>query len=221
MLAFRAVGLAAAVCAQGGLVPSGGMVPGGGGGGGGGRRFGGYVHVSEPPVGFFIAGSSLLRMNGVYGPRLPAHAVAEQWPELAVGVRHGAYRGESGWWLVHLQGEEREEWVLIDEAARDRFAHEGGTLVPGSGTRWAHVSREPRRGRPPEDAAPGAAPSGGGESSSRQLRAASPSDRERELPWQVIGIRDVHLLEQARPRMPRGCAPRPNGGTPPSSSLPA
>ena len=155
--------LASAAAQPGGLVPSGGMVPGGGGGG---RRHGGYVRVSEPPLGFFIAGSSLHQLNGVYGPRLGDEQLL-QFGELQAKVRHGLYRGENGWMLAHVASADAdkpgaEEWVFIDETWRDRFVHAGDTLIPGSGPRWKHVSREPRPGAPPT--ADGGASSGGGSS---------------------------------------------------------
>ena len=50
------------VPARGQLVGPGGMTTYGGGG----RRHGGYARVSEPGKGFFVAGSSLTGVNGVY-----------------------------------------------------------------------------------------------------------------------------------------------------------
>ena len=35
------------------------------GGGGGGRRFGGFAQVTQPPVGFFLGGSSIRRLAAI------------------------------------------------------------------------------------------------------------------------------------------------------------
>ena len=33
---------------------------------------------------------------------------------------------------------ETHEWVFLDEFNRERFRHDGDTIVPGAGTRWKH-----------------------------------------------------------------------------------
>jgi len=50
--------------AQRSLVAPGAMTPGGGGGGG--KRGGGWGVVGKWPIGFFVAGSSITDMNGLY-----------------------------------------------------------------------------------------------------------------------------------------------------------
>eukprot|EP00966_Prymnesium_polylepis_P022757 523695-Prymnesium_polylepis.1 len=137
-------------------------------------------------------------------PPLPRLQLETVLPSLHSTVHLGAYRGEHGWWLLHVRADDNPggtEWVFIDEGWRDRFVHDGNTLIPGAGPRWRHVSREPRTGAPP--ATPQAEPQadGGGGAAwhgGQQLRAHTEQDREAELPWQVIGVRDPGMLENLR-----------------------
>ena len=139
----------------------------------------GTVSVSEPPYGFFIAGSSMKAMNGVYvrcNPRRDserqvaydyshednvwhmslvaaprdaakeaAAAAAEEAAEAAARARYGSY----GYDDYDFGGRSRRakpaaewQWVFIDGTGRDRFSHEGDTIVPGAGKRWTHVARD-------------------------------------------------------------------------------
>ena len=76
--------------------------------GGKARRQRGYVRVNEPPYGFFIAGSSIEGMNGVYcrknAPRVRYNPTE---PQVALYYEH-----EDGLWhmaLNQLPGAEEEE----------------------------------------------------------------------------------------------------------------
>jgi len=136
------------------MVAPGGMTPYSGGGGGGGPRFGGYVRLSEPVLGFFVTGSSIDPMNGVFGPRLDSAAATSALPpSLASTVGHGAYpHSHSGWTLAHVKkpGGRDHEWVLFDANFRERFACPGDSLIPSSGRRWSHLHRVSRV--PPSEA---------------------------------------------------------------------
>ena len=133
-------------------------------------------HIDGPPHGFFIGGSSIDALNGVYGPRLD-----DVPPHIAPYVVHGAYRHDSGngYMLAHLRTEGGEEWVIIDPSSRDRFGHPGGAHVPGSGPSWVHLHRAPRLeilaldGSDPEKAP------------ERALVAGDAGDDPDELPWQA------------------------------------
>ena len=187
------------------VVGPGGMTPYSGGGGGG-RRFGGYTTINNAVNGFFVAGSSITGLNGVYGPliktgpdlhsRLP--------PEIAqdVNLNIGAYEHDSSGWLlanVKMAGG-ATEWVFFDPGRAERFAHLGDTLIPGSGKRWWHLHRQSRVPPSAPDGT-GASNSGAGPTSeSTQMRAAGSADDDDELPWQVIGIRDDRRLEELRRR---------------------
>jgi len=219
--------LSDAACQQ--LVAPGGMTPySGGGGGGGGPRYGGRVRISEPMVGFFLAGSSLDEVNGVYGPRMhDPHA--ELPPEIASTLGHGAYRHHiSGWLLAHVntalpEGHVVQEWVLFDAQNRERFATRSPDLIPSSGSirqhpaGWDHLHREPRAQPPPVDANNGGGGRGGGggddsggdsggggggsrggPTSESTQLRTSTGDDDDQLPWQVIGIRDAHKVESLR-----------------------
>ena len=165
--------------------------------GGGGRRHGGYVRVSDAPLGFFVGGSTLEALNGVYGPRIdPRNPEAlehlqqkENLGEFAEYVKGGlgAYRHDhSGWWLVHAAlapGSEHSEWVFVDEAGQRRFRHDGNTLIPGSGKRLSQLTPSARAQAPPSE--------------STQIRVQGevpPLEDGDELPWQLIGVRSRDML---------------------------
>ena len=44
-----------------------------------------------------------------------------------------------GYEMVHP--EKTSEWLFIDPSFKDRFGHEGGTVIPGAGTKWTHLHR--------------------------------------------------------------------------------
>ena len=171
------------------LVGPGAMAPYGGGGGGG-RRHGGYVRVQEPAKGFFIAGSALKGMNGLYGK-------VETVPSAIKHSLQLAYRHDQTNWFMALTVASKEkdsEWLIIDEELRDRFHHKGRTIIPGSGTRWSHLHRAK-----PED------------NGNTQQQPPPPRDQEEvdgqligggddiaELPWQMIAILDEGMLRKLR-----------------------
>lgn len=132
------------------------------GGGGGGRRHGGYVTIRDAVNGFFVAGSAIDDLNGVYGPRL--QDVSGLPEAIARDVAIGAYLHESsGWILANVRTDaagRQTEWVFFDAARRERFAHAGNTLIPGSGHRWRHLHRLSRA--PPDAATDDATATGGG-----------------------------------------------------------
>ena len=120
-------------------------------GGGGRRRHGGYVSVRKPADGFFVAGSTIKAMNGLYGK--------SEWVPRSVGDKHEcqlAYRHDQSGWLMVLcdappkppthfsyGAEDETEWLFVDPSSEDRFSHEGDTIIPGSGKSWKHVHRRP------------------------------------------------------------------------------
>ena len=122
------------------------------GGGGRRRQHGGYVSVRKPADGFFVAGSSIKEMNGLYGK--------SDWVPRSIGDKHEAqlaYRHDQTGWVMVLcdaparapthfnygAADDETEWLFIDPASEDRFKHEGDTIIPGSGTTWSHVHRRP------------------------------------------------------------------------------
>ncbi|CAJ1437603.1 unnamed protein product [Effrenium voratum] len=154
-------------------------------GGGGGRRFAGYAQVTEPPVGFFIGGSSIRGLNGLYS--------REQ--HVPGGFSHSftfSYRHDYTGWRLCLVGASdsvrrstgrQTEWVLIDPDKADRLRHDGDQLIPGSGRRWSHVHRT-------KDTEP-------------NLKAGSAvaqavEDDDDELPWQVVGVGAQEMLERLK-----------------------
>lgn len=134
--------------------------------GGRGRRQRGTVRVNEPAYGFFVTGSSILAMNGVYVRKNPPKVrPGEVDPKHALYYTH-----EEGVWHMALNelenveddsssDEEDEmyryyyrppkkrkpthEWVFLDEFNKPRFTHDGDTIVPGAGVRWSHYHPKP------------------------------------------------------------------------------
>ena len=128
------------------------------------QRQRGPVRVSEPSYGFFIAGSSIEAMNGVYVRRNVPRTKKENSPVIALYYEH-----EEGLWhmaLNEIPKEEQEEeevdeddylyyyrqrakkkktheWVFTDEFGKSRFCHDGDTIVPGAGVRWKHIHAKP------------------------------------------------------------------------------
>ena len=121
-------------------------------------------YVSEPAFGFFIAGSTIKQMNGVYIRRSPPRSEEEEsarqvllyyehmaspWTLILAETPETEERRENPY-LCRTQGE-RSEWALVDERGDDRLTHQGDTIVPGAGVAWKHVHRSamgewPRRG---------------------------------------------------------------------------
>ena len=104
---------------------------------GGGQRARRYGYVRDPAAGFFVTGSTLRGLNGVYQKRsgVPGHIH---------GGRSWAYAYEhqsSGWWMglvqlghprptePHIAGKD-SEWVIVDGNGVQRFGHEGATVIP-------------------------------------------------------------------------------------------
>eukprot|EP00929_Paragymnodinium_shiwhaense_P088864 TRINITY_DN49173_c0_g1_i1.p1 TRINITY_DN49173_c0_g1~~TRINITY_DN49173_c0_g1_i1.p1 ORF type:complete len:656 (+),score=63.68 TRINITY_DN49173_c0_g1_i1:98-1969(+) len=155
-------------------------------GGGGGRRYGGTVRVQDPPVGIFIAGSSIMEMNGVFGKIESVPGTLD---------RHTfnlAYKHDyTGWYIalvtasveIRRAHRTKTEWILIDNDGKDRFHAEGDSLIPGAGNRWSHIHTKSTSTDTP--------------AASRAV-ALSAEDDEAELPWQVIGIGGEDMLRNIR-----------------------
>lgn len=128
----------------------------------------GYVTVREPAKGFFIAGSSLDDLNGIYAAvRLEGLGLSRK--------AQIAYRNDTGWIMALMKAPpepkkakyrrrldrsrlptgvlsdssdssdgytEKSEWTFVDPLGRERFAHKGDTIIPGAGLRWWHLHRE-------------------------------------------------------------------------------
>lgn len=182
-------------------------------GGGSRQRQRGTVRVSEPSKGFFITGSSIAAMNGVYVRRNPPRTRKEGTP-----IKSLYYEHEEGTWHMILQEllkpevesddddefddyysrfrrrEKRKkthEWVFTDEFDVERFVHDGDTIIPGAGVRWKHVHKEK-----PAAEEPTLLSSMFGASATSTQVVEIKEDDEEELPWQVIAILDEDMVEQ-------------------------
>ncbi|CAD7967045.1 unnamed protein product [Amoebophrya sp. A120] len=190
------------------LVGPGGMVPYGSGGGG--RRVS-YGVVRDASKGFFVGGSAIEDLNGVYErvgglPRNSKH--------VGIHYKDGSltYLNEAtGWFMAMVDaspddgqdpgvdpmtGEpkrkiaSRTEWVFIDENGKDRFWHEGETILPGSGTSWKHKPAKSAGERGAfADIFDDIFPVATAEDNFVDLD---------ELPWQVIGVMDPDMLHRLK-----------------------
>lgn len=126
------------VAAQRDLVAPGTLVRGGGSQG---ARRGGWGVVGNWPEGFFIAGSSIREMNGLYeriarDNTLP-HRSHIVWGNVLNGWLIANVDATLGYDSPAL-GHQQMEWLLIDPEGVERFAHEGGKYLPGAGVDWHH-----------------------------------------------------------------------------------
>lgn len=209
----------------------------------------GFVTVREPALGFFIAGTSIEKMNGIYvccrneilEHKTPQHNVllayrndgAPHWfmalvePKDAELQRRAAKRNRTRRHMYNYSDSEDDsedddptslrEWVIIDPTGKDRFRHQGDTIIPGAGVSWKHLHR-PRAGEThvseDEDAVSAeeeedydSADSDGEIIKKKQAEAAArgavevkgpKEEDEDELPWQVIAILDRETVGDMR-----------------------
>lgn len=158
------------------------------------QRTSGYVRVSKHPDGFFVAGSSLEGINGLYGQVKSIPKRMADLHEFQLAYKHD----QTGWYMAMVDApkgsymEADAEWLFIDPSGRDRFSHIGDTIVPGSGKRWKFVHRgQPR-------------PKHGGDSTTdtseedEQQMVERGDEDEDQLPWQLIAILSADMLQKLR-----------------------
>uniref|UniRef100_A0A0G4I5Q7 J domain-containing protein n=1 Tax=Chromera velia CCMP2878 TaxID=1169474 RepID=A0A0G4I5Q7_9ALVE len=153
------------------------------------QRRRGFVTVSEPALGFFLTGSSIDELCGIYvGVRNESivkinkdyevllayrNDVAPHWSMVLVQPRQSEEQKKAarerkverekrrrermrrrmssyyGGWMDSDESEsededdmkKKREWLLIDTKGRDRFRHDGDTIIPGAGVSWKHLHR--------------------------------------------------------------------------------
>ena len=135
-----------------------------------------------PPMGYFVSGSSISDLNGVYGPRQTDELPEYLQPALA------AYHHDSGngWVLAHaIAADGAPEWVFVDPAGRDRLGHPDATVL-GAGTSWRHLHRAARGGANPGDPPKTAV---------APLDALVQPDADDQLPTKVGPLPDAVLFE--------------------------
>jgi hypothetical protein len=172
--------------------------------------------IRDVAVGFFIGGSSISDMNGVYARVDAPHPdilrsfrlIYRKWP---------VHRQDdlSGWTLglalkeakegvkeeeEDKEGEEGDEWLLIDPQHHGRFVHGGGTIIPGAGRRWSHLlggdtrqQRQQQHHARTDAAGVLVTAAEGGVGGAQQQQ-----DDVNELPWQVIFIASERRLHAFR-----------------------
>mmetsp|Transcript_143801 Transcript_143801/g.460343 ORF Transcript_143801/g.460343 Transcript_143801/m.460343 type:complete len:382 (-) Transcript_143801:1298-2443(-) len=140
-------------------------------------NFGGFGVVQDPALGFFVAGSSLRGVNGVYGRSMQVPGALARHSFMLAYTHY-----ESGWLLALVQAAEAEgsKWLLIDPEFRDRFVQRGGQILPGAGPKWSQLVQ------------------GGDERAvSGGVGEEAPGDED-ELPWQIVGIMGEEMLQNLR-----------------------
>jgi hypothetical protein len=146
------------------------------------------VVIERPPVGFFIQGSTISEMNGVYVKQSPpVYEEEEEGVQTLLYYKHV----DNQWTLEHLRrsGSGRE-WTLTDQDGADRFVQYSPRLVPGAGVRWEFVHHTSGPG--------GVLVRGAKEPAALvgQQVAEVVTDDEDELPWQVIALLDTATLRE-------------------------
>eukprot|EP00501_MAST-03F_sp_TOSAG23-6_P002279 GSMAST32.ASY1.ANO1.2380.1 assembled CDS len=147
-----------------------------------------YGRVREPAKGFFVTGSAISDMNGAYRavqgtPRTIRHIFQLAYKHVFSGWYMGLVESpeiDSG---IKRVGSEKTEWVFIDNLGRDRFGHEGATIIPGAGTRWEYLDRNQKNY------------SSSAKSTDTSLQNSPGLDLD-ELPWQVIFIGSDNMVRQ-------------------------
>eukprot|EP00750_Incisomonas_marina_P010601 INCI16289.16.p1 GENE.INCI16289.16~~INCI16289.16.p1 ORF type:complete len:518 (-),score=69.10 INCI16289.16:4308-5861(-) len=172
-----------------------------------------YGTVRDPAAGFFVAGSSLEELNGVYVRTHPK--VFAGWT--AGPAQHKVHlsylNDDSGWYLALVQpevgaarathGGQTTEWLFISPPDkengvgwRDRFGHEGNTVIPGAGTSWTHLHRAAVPGPDSNPVYEGTFEDQlGGDD---EVATGDEQDDLNELPFQVIYVGDEAMLHRLR-----------------------
>ena len=129
---------------------------------GGGGRPRGFGYVRDPAAGFFVTGSTIRGLNGVYRRVNSVPEDEHRWQLV--------YKHQSSGWLMGLAegrtasggaqyetvGGKETEWLFCDDEQQDRFGHVGNTVIPGAGPKWSHLHRRasgiaPEPSNPPAD----------------------------------------------------------------------
>ena len=167
--------------------------------------------MTEPPVGFFLAGSMIEMMNGVYVQQSPP-----QYDDDEPGTETLLYycNVDNNWTMECVKRRKTgASWALVDESGTERFIQKPARLVPGAGLRWQHhieaassssspsATTNTPRARPLTTqeltATTAASETGRGGSPSSSSSAAQPAkESEDDLPWQVIAILDRVTLQE-------------------------
>ncbi|CAK0885031.1 unnamed protein product, partial [Prorocentrum cordatum] len=136
------------------------------------QRERGYCTVREPAKGFFLTGSSIEDLNGIYCHVKLSSLLFERRPQIA-------YRNERTGWFMVLQAEWHEcgEDEYESAAEEEQQLHEAAAARAPGGDRAAE-----------EPASTGAL----------ARRPTDEEDDEDELPWQVIAVLDFGVLNDLR-----------------------
>ena len=94
------------------------------------RRGGGTCYVDEPAKGFFVAGSSIEAMNGIFGR---IHPTSAKWVDHPVAL---AYKHDiTGWFMCLVETEDEEESEEEDPYSYYRKEVRARGQAPGNAAR--------------------------------------------------------------------------------------
>ena len=94
------------------------------------RRGGGTCYVDEPAKGFFVAGSSIEAMNGIFGR---IHPTSAKWVDHPVAL---AYKHDiTGWFMCLVETEDEEEEEEEDPYSYYRKEVRARGQAPGNAAR--------------------------------------------------------------------------------------
>jgi len=154
--------------------------------------------VQEPPYAYFIQGSTLREMNGVYMLRPSTWDPKFEAEDGVCSLLY--YANVDNMWSLELvkrtdmqRKAVTKEWILVDERGDDRFVQErtaGTWLVPGAGLRWRHVHHTAGPGGMLQVATQEPEALIG-----NQLQEGVPDDED-ELPWQVVALLNRETMLQ-------------------------
>jgi DnaJ-domain-containing protein 1 len=208
------------------------------------RKQRGSCYVNKPAYGFFIAGSTYKKMNGVYiRDNPPTFTKDESDPTKRESALYYSHEDDESGWAMSLDmlaEEEKEssssedeygygyryrppkkkkeyEWVFIDPEKKSRFSHDGDTIVPGAGVRWAHIhhattgnttftseKKENDKEEVETNTGNTTFTSEKKENDKEEVETNTDTtsivkakeDDEDELPWQVIALLDQDIMQQ-------------------------
>eukprot|EP00941_MAST-03F_sp_MAST-3F-sp1_P003320 g3320.t1 len=167
------------------------------------QRTTGYVRVSKAPDGFFVAGSSIKELCGLYGRVSSIPKRLAKLHKYQLAYKHD----QENWYMALVEAPmdykgNEAEWLFIDPDGRDRFSHIGDTIVPGSGKRWKFVHRSAPRPSHGNSSDESTTDEDVDEETDKGKNASSlvcrGEEDEEELPWQLIAILSYDMLNKLR-----------------------
>lgn len=113
-----------------------------------GHQHRGWATIDSAAAGFFVAGSSIKDMNGVYHqiftvPNIYTASLSyyNEMTHWHLVLASAPKKDASGEAPYTTKGGKEEEWLFLDPDNFSRFGHVGDTWIPGAGKQWRHLHR--------------------------------------------------------------------------------